>query len=211
MCSWCVYMTLNEFLLNALYNYCFVEMFFTLFHNCGLSCCLCIIFHFVVWTHNSHRSKGSPKTPWLRLCRGEFGGLQFLINFIFPHYALFWFMPDYCSLKMLKMLRMQFVGVMAMILMGTDYGLVISIICLNNMIAIQNSEVVKNKMTMNTSPTLYNLYLYRWSLPMVGVVIHPQEIETAVTAMDGLDVGYPGALNIVVCIYLESLLVFVMI
>jgi len=103
------------------------------------------------------------------------------------------------------------VGVMAMILMGTDYGLVISIICLNNMIAIQNSEVVKNKMTMNTSPTLYNLYLYRWSLPMVGVVIHPQEIETAVTAMDGLDVGYPGALNIVVCIYLESLLVFVMI
>jgi len=46
---------------------------------------------------------------------------------------------------------------------------------------------------------------------MVGVVIHPQEIETAVTAMDGLDVGYPGALNIVVCIYLESLLVFVMI
>lgn len=35
---------------------------------------------------------------------------------------------------------------------------------------------------------------------MVDVVIHPQEIGTAVTAMDGLDVGYPGAPNIVVCI-----------
>jgi len=44
---------------------------------------------------------------------------------------------------------------------------------------------------------------------MVDVVIHPQEIGTAVTAMDGLDVGCPGALNIVVCIYLEYVLLFI--
>lgn len=44
---------------------------------------------------------------------------------------------------------------------------------------------------------------------MVDVVIHPQEIDTAVTAMDGLDVGYPDALNIGVCIYLKYLLLFI--
>jgi len=59
-------------------------MFLGLFNNCGLSCCLCTIFYFVVWTHNSHRSKGSTKTPWLRICRGEFGGTKFLINIFFP-------------------------------------------------------------------------------------------------------------------------------
>ncbi|WVZ04624.1 hypothetical protein V8G54_017970 [Vigna mungo] len=42
----------------------------------------------------------------------------------------------------------------------------------------------------------YDFDGHRWSLPMVDVVIHPQEIDTAVTAMDGLDVGYPDALNI---------------
>jgi hypothetical protein len=34
---------------------------------------------------------------------------------------------------------------------------------------------------------------------MAVVVIHLQEIDTAVTAMAGVDAGYPGALNIVVC------------
>lgn len=38
---------------------------------------------------------------------------------------------------------------------------------------------------------------------MVDVVIHPQEIDTIVTAMAEVDVGYLGALNIVVCRYLE--------
>lgn len=38
---------------------------------------------------------------------------------------------------------------------------------------------------------------YGWRLHMAVVVIHLQEIDTAVTAMAGVDAGYPGALNIV--------------
>jgi len=38
---------------------------------------------------------------------------------------------------------------------------------------------------------------------MVDVVIHPQEIDTIVTAMAEVDVGCLGALNIVVCRYSE--------
>lgn len=47
-------------------------------------------FHFVVWTHNTHWPKGSPKTTWLCIRRGEFGATQFVINFLsyFPSFIL---------------------------------------------------------------------------------------------------------------------------
>ena len=95
------------------------------------------------------------------------------------------------------MLKMLFVDVMAMILMGIAYGLVTP----------TRHTFLSEVLLFSSSDTFLMLScIYRWSLHMVDVVTHHQGIAIAVIAavVEVAVVGFLGVLITAVCILVRS-------